>query len=78
MPGRLSGVVRIQNRLFANTDSAALYVSDLLFFVGLILEAIGIAFIARALTTSPCCFAVTVFLGYIYLNLWVAVFVALT
>ena len=59
-------------------DSAALYVADLLFFVGLILEAIGIAFIARALTTSPCCFAVTVFLGYIYLNLWVAVFVALT
>ena len=49
----------------------------LLFFVGLILEATGIAFIVSALTTRPCCFAITVFLGSIYLNFCVAVFVGL-
>ena len=58
-------------------DTAALYVANLLFFVGLLLEATGIGFIARALKTSPCCFAITVFLGSIYLNFCVAVFVAL-
>ena len=58
-------------------DIAALIINDLLFFVGLILQTTGIALIARALTTSPCRFAVTVILGATYLFLCVAVFVVL-